>query len=113
MKLAEREGFEPPIDLRLCRISSAVHSTTLPPLREARSAMASPSRSDFLIEHDLFRKTGSHFSESCSTARHCVFRKSSRAGFARGVLGHHSRKGKRVFNAEPAGKSQAWPSPSR
>src|SRR5690606_23706557 len=30
--LAEREGFEPPIDLRLCRISSAVHSTTLPPL---------------------------------------------------------------------------------
>src|SRR5579872_6161906 len=31
--LAEREGFEPPIGLHLCRISSAVHSTTLPPLR--------------------------------------------------------------------------------
>ena len=31
--LAEREGFEPPIPLRVCRISSAVHSTTLPPLR--------------------------------------------------------------------------------
>src|SRR5436305_13890822 len=30
--LAEREGFEPPIGLHLCRISSAVHSTTLPPL---------------------------------------------------------------------------------
>ena len=31
--MAEREGFEPPIPLRVCRISSAVHSTTLPPLR--------------------------------------------------------------------------------
>ena len=31
--LAEREGFEPPIPLRVCRISSAVQSTTLPPLR--------------------------------------------------------------------------------
>jgi hypothetical protein len=32
-RLAEREGFEPPIRLPVCRISSAVHSTTLPPLR--------------------------------------------------------------------------------
>src|SRR3954468_5409199 len=32
-EMAEREGFEPPIGLHLCRISSAVHSTTLPPLR--------------------------------------------------------------------------------
>lgn len=32
-RLAERGGFEPPIGLHLCRISSAVHSTTLPPLR--------------------------------------------------------------------------------
>jgi hypothetical protein len=32
-QLAEREGFEPPIGLHLCRISSAVHSTTLPPLQ--------------------------------------------------------------------------------
>ena len=31
--LAEREGFEPPIRLPVCRISSAVHSTTLPPLQ--------------------------------------------------------------------------------
>jgi site-specific DNA recombinase len=31
--MAEREGFEPPIGLHLCRISSAVRSTTLPPLR--------------------------------------------------------------------------------
>ena len=36
--VAEREGFEPPIRLPVCRISSAVHSTTLPPLREAQSA---------------------------------------------------------------------------
>ncbi len=34
-QLAERGRFELPIDLRLCRISSAVHSTTLPPLRKA------------------------------------------------------------------------------
>lgn len=33
-KMAEREGFEPPIPLRVCRISSAVLSTTQPPLRE-------------------------------------------------------------------------------
>src|SRR4029077_17313210 len=31
--LAERGGFEPPIRLPVCRISSAVRSTTLPPLR--------------------------------------------------------------------------------
>ena len=31
--LAERGRFELPIELPLCRISSAVHSTTLPPLQ--------------------------------------------------------------------------------
>lgn len=31
--MADREGFEPPIPLRVCRISSAVHSTSLPPVR--------------------------------------------------------------------------------
>ena len=31
--MAERGGFEPPIRLPVCRISSAVHSTTLPPLQ--------------------------------------------------------------------------------
>ncbi len=36
--LAEREGFEPPIELPLCRISSAVHSTALPSLREIERA---------------------------------------------------------------------------
>ena len=36
--MAEREGFEPPMGLHPCRISSAVHSTTLPPLRGAWSA---------------------------------------------------------------------------
>jgi hypothetical protein len=33
--LAEREGFEPSIPLRVCRISSAVRSTTPPPLQGA------------------------------------------------------------------------------
>lgn len=31
--MAERVGFEPTIPLQVCRISSAVHSTSLPPLR--------------------------------------------------------------------------------
>ena len=40
--LAEREGFEPPIGLHLCRISSAVHSTTLPPLLKAPNRGTDP-----------------------------------------------------------------------
>jgi hypothetical protein len=48
--LAEREGFEPPIGLHLCRISSAVHSTTLPPLQGAISGLA--PRSGRVLEHD-------------------------------------------------------------
>ena len=35
--LAERGGFEPPIPLRVCRISSAVLSTAQPPLRTGRA----------------------------------------------------------------------------
>jgi hypothetical protein len=31
--LAEREGFEPPIPVKVCLISSQVHSTALPSLR--------------------------------------------------------------------------------
>ncbi|SOR26667.1 protein of unknown function [Methylorubrum extorquens] len=42
--MAERGGFEPPMGLHPCRISSAVHSTALPPLRRGvvstRSALA-------------------------------------------------------------------------
>jgi hypothetical protein len=34
--LAEREGFEPPIPVKVCLISSQVHSTALPPLRVSR-----------------------------------------------------------------------------
>ena len=40
--MAEREGFEPPIGLHLCRISSAVHSTTLPPLLKAPRSEQGP-----------------------------------------------------------------------
>ncbi len=35
-KLAEREGFEPSVPVKARRISSAVQSTTLPPLRRRR-----------------------------------------------------------------------------
>src|ERR1700736_2591585 len=41
--VAEREGFEPPIGLHLCRISSAVHSTTLPPLQAPRRVIPRPA----------------------------------------------------------------------
>ena len=40
--LAEREGFEPPIRLPVCRISSAVHSTALPPLRSPQRGNNAP-----------------------------------------------------------------------
>jgi hypothetical protein len=43
-QLAERVGFEPTIPLQVCRISSAVHSTTLPPLRMFWSAPSSARR---------------------------------------------------------------------
>src|ERR1700683_3487725 len=39
--VAEREGFEPPIRLPVCRISSAVHSTALPPLQTIEIATQS------------------------------------------------------------------------
>ena len=42
--MAEREGFEPPVELPPRRISSAVHSTTLPPLREMRWAAQAAGR---------------------------------------------------------------------
>ena len=50
--VAEREGFEPPIGLHLCRISSAVHSTTLPPLLKAPSQGAGPLWLGALIGED-------------------------------------------------------------
>jgi hypothetical protein len=40
--LAEREGFEPPVHLRVLRISSAARSTTLPPLRVRRRGLERP-----------------------------------------------------------------------
>ena len=43
--LAERVGFEPTVSLHPRRISSAVHSTTLPPLREVIRHGGSPCRS--------------------------------------------------------------------
>src|SRR6266566_2754579 len=50
-RVAEREGFEPPIGLHLCRISSAVHSTTLPPL-QAPKRTASRPRSGRVLGED-------------------------------------------------------------
>ncbi len=38
--MAEREGFEPPVELPPRLISSQVHSATLPPLRGAERASA-------------------------------------------------------------------------
>ena len=43
-KLAEREGFEPPVQLPVLRISSATHSTTLPPLRRSKRKLRWSSR---------------------------------------------------------------------
>ena len=38
--MAEREGFEPPVELPPRLISSQVHSATLPPLRGAQNEPA-------------------------------------------------------------------------
>ena len=47
--MADREEFEPPIPLRVCRISSAVHSTSLPPVRgrSGRSGLVTTQRVPF------------------------------------------------------------------
>ena len=44
VKLAERVGFEPTIPLRVCRISSAVTSTTRPPLQPTAMARVGAHR---------------------------------------------------------------------
>jgi hypothetical protein len=58
VELAEREGFEPPIGLHLCRISSAVHSTTLPPLLKAPNQGAALSWSERCSRRGLFSRQG-------------------------------------------------------
>ena len=47
--VAEREGFEPPVESPPRRISSAVHSTTLPPLREAIAPASGAGRQGRLM----------------------------------------------------------------
>ncbi len=57
--MAERGRFELPIPLRVCRISSAVHSTTLPPLRTLRDIRKS-SRAT-LVEVALLRRFAAEY----------------------------------------------------
>src|SRR6266481_5399361 len=57
-QLAEREGFEPPIRLPVCRISSAVRSTTLPPLRGRKSGQAPPPVGRLCIQRPAARQGG-------------------------------------------------------
>jgi hypothetical protein len=52
--LAERVGFEPTVPLQVRRISSAVHSTTLPPLRGAQGASIGSKR----VGRDIAMKNG-------------------------------------------------------
>jgi hypothetical protein len=60
--LAEREGFEPPVHLRILRISSAVRSTTLPPLRGRRHVLKTRRRvGGPLSMGDHRRQGGSRF----------------------------------------------------
>jgi hypothetical protein len=51
--LAERVGFEPTIESPLCRISSAVLSTTQPPLREGQSSGAARNKCPDLASLNL------------------------------------------------------------
>src|SRR5829696_5703249 len=78
--LAEREGFEPPIRLPVCRISSAVHSTTLPPLRSQNWALNSadiyPMPSRQTRAQGLRRNSATNFP-------HCLHRPPTRRAVAR------------------------------
>ena len=54
INLAEREGFEPSVPLRVHRISSAALSTTQPPLRDDLNYRVLLNKSSLLI-HEEFR----------------------------------------------------------
>src|SRR6516164_5748010 len=77
--LAEREGFEPPIRLPVCRISSAVLSTTQPPLQAIASTavfdlhrVAKPPMVAKMVTNHLFPATGYHKSERSVELRYSV-----------------------------------------
>src|SRR6266481_6732029 len=70
--LAEREGFEPPIRLPVCRISSAVLSTTQPPLR-GRKRRKHPIGRRLCIQRETAKQ------ERCVTRGKRVIRGISRA----------------------------------
>jgi hypothetical protein len=60
--VAEREGFEPPVRLPVLRISSATHSTTLPPLREGSRLTARWSLAEYHDGAGAFKAAGLLFS---------------------------------------------------
>src|ERR1700722_7906405 len=99
-RMAEREGFEPPIRLPVCRISSAVHSTTLPPLRTAQTGLSGVAqylaaesardKSAWMLRRTLF------FAESSAEAgrnyflgqRHSALKRVDRNASLRVVMRH-------------------------
>jgi uncharacterized membrane protein len=76
--LAERGGFEPPIGLHLCRISSAVHSTALPPLQRGLR-FSSPSTHPPALQGWQNRVGKSLWEENRRGARRVVLRRVSSA----------------------------------
>ena len=73
--MAEREGFEPPIALRLCLISSQVHSTGLCHLSETPSYQSQQSRKTITAKSTLrfqcyaVRPTGFLLNKNSSPAK--------------------------------------------
>ena len=57
MRLAEREGFEPSLPLRVNRFSRPTHSTTLPPLRIDPAAIVSRHRRTLSPRYNLHSTT--------------------------------------------------------
>ena len=96
--LAEREGFEPPIRLPVCRISSAVHSTTLPPLQsfEANAVSALPSGRKWPLATALLPNL---------LASPVVYRRTERLVNARGGILLHSRQ---TWRIEVQRNADAW-----
>ena len=83
-ELAEREGFEPPIQLPVCRISSAVLSTTQPPLRGATGVRRRLSGGGCLARGQITRAgAGDQASRPLSLARRAPRPRAASAALAK------------------------------
>ena len=98
MVLAEREGFEPPVRLPVLRISSATHSTTLPPLRG--------SKRELRWSREALPRRGRGFNHHCWAAgRAKAIQQGIRAHIQASARNRHCRSLRRRARARQGGKN--------